>query len=216
MSNVPPPPPPGGGFPPPDGGGGFQPPAPPGGAFPPPTPPGGGFAPPAGQPGGFAGYSPTPGSSQLAGFWVRFGAYFIDSLIVGAFTIPARIAFAVGPKEEVSCSGITDSQFAICEGPTGSTLAIGWSLMILAWVAGIIYFAVLEGRGQTVGCRALSLRIIDANNGGPIGTGRGVGRYFARFLSAIPCFLGFFWMLWDDKNQTWQDKLVSSLVIRER
>ena len=208
MSNMPPPPPPGGGFPPPAGDGG---------AFPPPTPPGGGgFAPPAGQPGGFAGYSPSPGSSQLAGFWVRFGAYLIDGLIVGAFTIPARIVFAVGPKEEVSCSGITDSQFAICEGPTAATAAIGWSLMIIAWIAGLVYFAVLIGRGQTVGCRALGLRVIDENTGGAIGTGRGVGRYFATILSAIPCFLGFFWMLWDDRNQTWQDKLVHSLVIKER
>src|SRR6187549_2964799 len=105
MSNTPPPPPAGGGFPPPP---------PPGGGFPPPTPPGGGgYAPPADQ--GFAGYTPTPGTSQLAGFWVRFGSYLIDSLIVGAFTIPGRIAFAIGPKEEVSCSGITNSQFAVCE-----------------------------------------------------------------------------------------------------
>jgi uncharacterized RDD family membrane protein YckC len=211
MSNMPPPPPPGGGFPPPtppDGGGG---------AFPPPTPPGGGgFAPPAGQPGGFAGYAPSPGSQQLAGFWVRFAAAFIDGLIVGAFSIPARIVFAAGPKEEVSCSGITDNQFAICEGPTGSTLAIGWTLFAMAWIAGVIYYAVLEGRGQTVGCKALSLRIIDEHNGGPIGTARGVGRYFARILSAIPCGLGYFWMLWDDKNQTWHDKLAGSLVIRER
>jgi len=27
-------------------------------------------------------------------------------------------------------------------------------------------------------------------------------------------FLGYFWMLWDDDNQTWHDKVVRSRVVR--
>lgn len=57
--------------------------------------------------------------------------------------------------------------------------------------------------------------LVDASTGQPgIGVGRGVGRYFARWLSSIPLGLGYFWMLWDGRKQTWHDKLVGSLVVK--
>ena len=33
-------------------------------------------------------------------------------------------------------------------------------------------------------------------------------------LSAPPCFLGLFWMLWDRRKQTWHDRAANSLVVR--
>ena len=38
-------------------------------------------------------------------------------------------------------------------------------------------------------------------------------RWIARFLSAIPLGLGYFWMLWDTEKQTWHDKLAGSVVV---
>ena len=32
-------------------------------------------------------------------------------------------------------------------------------------------------------------------------------------LSALPCFLGFFWMLWDQRKRTWHDIVANSLVV---
>ena len=80
---------------------------------------------------------------------------------------------------------------------------------------GIAYFGFLEGSnsGQTIGKRALGIRVIDYRTGGPLGFGRAVLRYFARFLSALPCLLGYFWMLWDKERQTWHDKLISDVVV---
>ena len=59
----------------------------------------------------------------------------------------------------------------------------------------------------------MGIRVYDFSQGGPIGYGRGVGRHFARILSAIPCYLGYFWMLWDKEKQCWHDKLVTSIVV---
>jgi uncharacterized RDD family membrane protein YckC len=86
--------------------------------------------------------------------------------------------------------------------------------LISAAVA-LAYYAWLEGgpSGQTVGKRAMGIRVYDLRVGGPIGTGRAIGRYFARILSAIPCFLGYFWMLWDKERQCWHDKLVGDVVV---
>jgi uncharacterized RDD family membrane protein YckC len=86
---------------------------------------------------------------------------------------------------------------------------------VITLVVGIAYLGFFEGSasGQTVGKRALGIRVIDYRTGGPIGYGRGVLRYFARYLSAIPCLLGYFWMLWDKERQTWHDKLISDVVV---
>ena len=85
----------------------------------------------------------------------------------------------------------------------------------LGTLLGLAYYVYLEGSpsGQTVGKRVMGIRVIDFGTGGPIGYGRAAIRYFGRILSAIPCGLGFFWMLWDKQSQTWHDKLAGSVVV---
>jgi uncharacterized RDD family membrane protein YckC len=156
-----------------------------------------GYGPPPGYgqpqpgPGGPQGYGYGYGYGQQAaygGFFPRLGAVLLDGLIIG---IPARLVGAV----------------------LGST-ALG---SLLQLVAALAYVAILEGgpTGQTLGRKAVGLRVVDADTGQPgIGPGRAIGRYFAKILSGLPIFLGFFWMLWDPKKQTWHDKLVNSIVVR--
>jgi uncharacterized RDD family membrane protein YckC len=152
--------------------------------------------------------------AALAGFWTRAGAYLIDGLLVSLFWIPAIIAFAAGPTHYEACT--FRGEPAICEVPDGSTVAIGLLLCLAALLAGLIYFAKLEGgpSGQTLGKKALGIAVVDETTGWPIGTGRGVGRYFARFLSNFLFGLGYLWMLWDPRKQTWHDKLAKSVVVR--
>jgi uncharacterized RDD family membrane protein YckC len=77
------------------------------------------------------------------------------------------------------------------------------------------YLAFFEGSpsGQTIGKRALGIRVIDFRAGGPIGFARGLGRTAARILSGLLCHLGYFWMLWDGERQTWHDKLATTVVV---
>jgi uncharacterized RDD family membrane protein YckC len=85
----------------------------------------------------------------------------------------------------------------------------------IGWLAGIAYYAYFEGSasGQTVGKRAMKIRVISSIDGGPIGFGRGLLRYIGRIASSIPFGLGYFWMLWDPERQTWHDKIASSVVV---
>jgi uncharacterized RDD family membrane protein YckC len=150
----------------------------------------------------------------FASFGARLGAFIIDLLIVAAFNIPGWLVLFTGPKEIDVCPG---DETSLCEVPTDGTLAIAFILYGLAIIGGIVYYAVLDGkRGATVGKRAVGIKVVDIHTGQPIGTARGVGRYFAKILAAIPCYLGFLWMLWDDKSQCWQDKMVSDYVVRDR
>jgi uncharacterized RDD family membrane protein YckC len=85
----------------------------------------------------------------------------------------------------------------------------------IATLFGLLYVALLEGgpRGQTLGKMALGIRVIDFNSGGPIGYARGFLRYIGKLISAIACFLGYLWMLWDKEKQTWHDKIATTVVV---
>jgi uncharacterized RDD family membrane protein YckC len=130
---------------------------------------------------------PTTGgpSGPRAGFWTRFGASFIDGLIL---VVPYLIiAFAINP-------------------------ILGYAVYLLA---GIAYFTYFEGgpTGQTFGKQALGIRVIDLATGGPIDYGRAFIRYIGRIVSAIVIYLGYLWMLWDPEKQTWHDKMAGSVVV---
>ena len=85
----------------------------------------------------------------------------------------------------------------------------------LSLLAGLAYYVYLEGSpsGQTVGKKALNIRVIDFATGGPLGPTKALIRWAGRFLSAIPCLLGFFWALWDEERQTWHDKIAGTVVV---
>ena len=104
------------------------------------------------------------GSGPRAGWWRRFAAAFLDGILVSIVNVVV--------------SQVTDA-------------TVG-SLASLA--AGLAYFVYFEGgpTGQTLGKKALGIRVIDANAGGPIGYGRAVIRYFGRWISSIPFLLGYF------------------------
>jgi uncharacterized RDD family membrane protein YckC len=93
--------------------------------------------------------------------------------------------------------------------------ATGRAGVLLSLAIAIAYFGYFEGStsGQTIGKRALGIRVVDIATGGPIGFGRAVVRYFGSWLSAIPFLLGFFWMLWDSERQTWHDKFAQAVVV---
>lgn len=124
-------------------------------------------------------------SGPRASFGVRFVAALIDGVLLGI----------VG---------------AILSAILGSTLG-----SVVNLVLGLAYYGYLEGSpsGQTVGKKAMNIRVIDFAGGGAIGPGRALLRYIGRILSAIPCGLGYFWMLWDSEKQTWHDKIATTVVV---
>ena len=94
-------------------------------------------------------------------------------------------------------------------------LLLGLVGQLLGIVVGLAYYAYFEGSpsGQTPGKRTAQIRVVDASSGGSIDPGRALIRYVARIASAIPCGLGYFWMLWDANKETWHDKLSATAVV---
>ena len=61
---------------------------------------------------------------------------------------------------------------------------------------------------------AVSAKIVDAKTGGKPSTKQCVVRYFAYILSFIPFGLGFLWVAFDSKKQSWHDKLAGTVVVK--
>jgi uncharacterized RDD family membrane protein YckC len=157
-----------------------------------------------------------------AGWWSRFAALLIDLLLLSLLSVPALVVIREGPHEIKTCSvdesgtiTVGEEINAICEVPTAGTWVAFGLLQVAALAGTLAYWGILEGkRTQSLGKKALGIRVVDINTGLPIGVGRDIGRQFARILSAIPCYLGYFWPLWDEQKQAWHDKIVSDVVVK--
>lgn len=77
---------------------------------------------------------------------------------------------------------------------------------ILLWV---------NWNGQTVGKKIMKIRIVK-EDGGKVEYTTAIVRYICYFISAIPLFLGYLWVIWDGKKQAWHDKIASTVVIKEK
>ncbi|MFF7235982.1 RDD family protein [Streptomyces collinus] len=85
----------------------------------------------------------------------------------------------------------------------------------LAIIAIAIWQLIQEGRtGQTIGKKALGIRLVKEATGQPLGVGMAFVRRLAHFLDSLACYLGWLWPAWDSKRQTFADKVCGSIVIK--
>jgi uncharacterized RDD family membrane protein YckC len=89
------------------------------------------------------------------------------------------------------------------------------AVILIGLAAGIGYsvYFIGSGSGQTVGMRVLGIRAIDAATNGRVDYGKAFVRYLVGVVSQFPCYLGYFWMLWDREKQTWHDKAAGTFVV---
>jgi uncharacterized RDD family membrane protein YckC len=180
------------------------------------APPAYGSAPPpaygAAPPYGYQPYQDAGSSRPYAGFGARLGALIIDGLIGALFSIPGLLALFAGPKHLAECT--VNGENGICNVPDNSTILAAVALFVALGLAYGIIYCRRAGHGQSWGQQACNVRVVDAQTGQPIGAWRTFGRQAARILSGAVCYLGYLWMLWDGRKQTWHDKLVGSIVVR--
>lgn len=67
--------------------------------------------------------------------------------------------------------------------------------------------------GQSIGKKQIGIKLILEQSGRPPGVGLTFVRGIAHFLDGI-CVIGYLWPLWDEKKQTFADKIMTSIVVR--
>ncbi len=142
---------------------------------------------------------PLAGTIEYAGFWIRFGAKFIDGLIIGVVNIAVIMATAI--------LGHLDSDPSLAF----FFVAVGNLLQIAVAAA---YTTLFLGRyGATLGKMACNLKVVTAD-GGRVSYARALGRHFAEFLSAIILLVGYIMAAFDDQKQALHDRICNTRVVK--
>src|SRR5438552_3939789 len=126
------------------------------------------------------------------GFWVRFLAYLLDSLIF--FTL--LVALAAG---------------AAFLGDLGATVITAATL-----VGPLLYWGLMQAsaRQATFGKSLLGMKVADSD-GQRLSLGRSLARELAKYVSAIPMGLGFLLAAFTGRKQALHDMIASTTVLRE-
>ncbi len=127
-----------------------------------------------------------------ASFVRRASALMIDAVLLGI--IQAAL------QQTVATAGSGDVQVS-----SGS--AIGF-------VIGAAYHIVMlvKHDGQTIGKQLMHIRVV-TEDGSPVSFMTSGIRYLVSLLSSAVLGLGFLWMIFDGKKQTWHDKLARTEVV---
>ena len=129
--------------------------------------------------------APAAVMADKAGFWPRFLAFLIDAIGLG-------IIGNILTRGDV----------------TGGT-----GLQTLLGVVYFCYFWSSYGKGQTVGMRALNLKVVKTD-GSYLDVIGAFLRYVGMVISIIPLFLGLIWVAFDAQKQGWHDKIASTYVVK--
>ena len=153
---------------------------------------------------------------QPAGFISRFIAFVIDlviislmmflviagvNLITNFFNFDALIARALGEGSAI----IDMLEHIIVLATTFAGLLLGVFYFLVFWTLA----------GFTPGKAVLGLRIVRPDRE-PITGARALLRFVGYWVSAIPLFLGYIWVLLDHHRQGWHDKMAGTYVVYVR
>ena len=147
---------------------------------------------------------PKPAGEKYAGFWIRFGAYIIDSIIL--FIIFLGISFCIGVFIGISNPSVSDNEF---DSPVW-TVTLWILFLCISW----IYFAYQESstRQATFGKQVLGLLVTDTG-GNRLSFGRATGRWLAKILSALILCIGYIMIGFTEHKQGLHDLIVNTYVI---
>ncbi|MGH3350375.1 MAG: RDD family protein [Nocardioides sp.] len=187
---------------------------------PPPPPPAPGYgAAPAGYGAAPSAYGATP---PYASWGARVGAAIIDGLLGAVSMIPFYVGYGlfIGGAAAGSSEYDAETGMYTTGEPNGALMAIGG---ILAFVGFFVLLAFLfwnyglkQGKtGYTIGKGVLGIKVVKEADGQVLGTWFSIGRFFVHYLDQLACYIGYLWPLWDEKRQTFADKILSTIVIAE-
>lgn len=149
----------------------------------------------------------TQAIPEYAGFWLRFVAYFIDSILSAIATYAIMFAIVIGIKGFNIETLETD-----LEGDPFITSLILIIYLGVPW----LYHALLESseKQATLGKMALGLKVVDMY-GDRITFARATGRYFAKIISALTIGIGYIMAGFTNRKQALHDMIASTLVVKK-
>lgn len=153
---------------------------------------------------------------KLASRGKRLGAYLIDRVvpvIIGIILLTAVSVLAYVPRMFSSYGyndfGYGNYGYAHTAGSV-ALLGITFFLYLVYVAVQLIFYA----KSKTIGKAILGMQVVSSETGEPIGFWKMLLReWFAKKASKVVFYLGFIWVLIDDKNRAWHDKIMDTYVV---
>ena len=161
----------------------------------------------------------TTALEDYAGFWKRVAAYILDaivlyfpSLLIQKMTGGTAAAAAL-QKAQLASPGDPHAMLAAFSQYYTTMMPAMLTIAFLTWM----YFAVSESSAwqATIGKLALGIRVTDLD-GARISFPRALGRYPAKYLSAVIFGIGFLMVAWTRRKQGLHDMIAGTLVLNGR
>ena len=135
------------------------------------------------------------GHREYAGFWIRFGAKFVDGIIQNIIGQIITVALVLG---------------------VGASNTMTIVSLVLGFVINAAYVIYFIGKGgATPGKMACKLEVI-RSDGSPVTYGTATGRYFAELVSAFTLTIGYLMAAFDEEKRALHDRMCDTRVVRKR
>lgn len=159
-------------------------------------------------------YPPVGVAQPLAyaGFWLRFVAWIIDSIIL--WIVSSFITLPI-----LASSGMRDMLMNHPPQTPEELLALFgtlWKITVLSIVIKWLYYALLESSAwqATIGKLTLGLKVTDMA-GHRVSFARATGRFFGKIISAFILMIGYIMAGFTEKKQALHDMMAGCLVMRK-
>ncbi|HID52870.1 MAG TPA: RDD family protein [Anaerolineae bacterium] len=146
-----------------------------------------------------------------AGFVSRFMALVIDIIVLSLIMLIFHASVAIVLNFfNINVSVLLESDNRLTTAAAAAFILLNLMISLFMWVFYFVGAWVLVG--QTVGKRILGLKVTSLDGSLPTFK-QALVRYAGYWLSAIPLFTGFLWVLVDDERRGWHDKISYTCVI---
>ena len=136
---------------------------------------------------------------KYVGFWKRTVAVLVDTFLIILVTLPILIwAYGI---EYLNNEHMEKGPLDFIINYVFPTIAV-----ILLWK----YYQATPGK------MIFKATIVDAKTGGKPTLKQWIIRYLGYFVSLLPFGLGYFWVAFDKKKQSFHDKLAKTVVIQSK
>lgn len=160
---------------------------------------------------------------KLASRGKRFGAACIDMVIPAVSCFIAFIAVVVIIVTDMMYGNFGyglgvpgfgyDFGYGYNRGPSAGTVTALIISMLIS-VAYIVIQLVFYNKSKSIGKAALGLQVVSSRDGEPVGFWKMLFReWFVKSASGSVFLLGFIWILIDDRNRGWHDKILDTYVV---
>ncbi len=147
------------------------------------------------------------------GFWIRFGAYLIDMVILFFIRVPLQIAWQIYSFSLMA--SITTQYPRIFPFGASQTFWIAYGIYVfLIFLISFAYYVFFVGKyGATPGKMAVKLRIVRSDRS-KVSYWRAAARYFAQALTNFTIYLGYVMAAFDSEKRALHDYICDTRVVK--